>query len=114
MPEATSVSQIISQYRRFGWRMQAALVDNRDLENLLSEIGPLDENVEVRIFEIPCLWFSRRTQPDSDTWEIRRLRGNPYALVEVISDAATQEMRRAILQRAERRMLDAADSLGKR
>ena len=35
--------------------------------------------------DLDALWFSRRSKPDSEAWELRRLSALPYALVAVVS-----------------------------
>lgn len=104
-------NEIIARYNQFGWSLRTVLVSREDRETLMPAIRNLDEGVEVREFDIPCLWFSRRSRPDCETWEIRRIVGSPYAITEVVFDAETPEVLQALIHKSEERMRDTAGSL---
>lgn len=106
--------EVIAKYHQYGWRLRTVLVSTEERKIILPALRELDEAVEVREFSIPCLWFSRRSRPDSETWEIRRLVGSPYAITEVVFDADKPESLEALIHKAEERMRNTAGSLGLR
>ena len=84
MIEPFVVDQIIAQYEKHGWKLRRALLSPEGKTALTR----FEEGFKVHDSEIDALWFSRQSQPDSETWELRRLTGSPFALVAVISSEA--------------------------
>lgn len=89
MIDANAVGEIIKQYEKHGWTLRRALLSPEG-KNAVSElIGPVETNDS----DVDALWFSRRSQPESEAWELRRLTGLPFALVAVVpTDASSDEL----------------------
>ena len=103
MIDAGIASQVIEQYKRHGWVLRRILFSaplSTDAANLVGDL-PARKSV------IDAFWFSRRSQPNSEAWELRRLSGSPFALVEVIDDGTAQDELDSILDAVERRMSSA-------
>jgi hypothetical protein len=47
------------------------------------------DGIEVTISDLEALWFSRKSKPETETWELRRLTGSPFALIAVVSSDAS-------------------------
>ncbi|HMJ09365.1 MAG TPA: hypothetical protein VK468_10195 [Pyrinomonadaceae bacterium] len=99
MIDRDSVEQVISQYKKHGWVLRRVLFSSAvsdDVSRSFGEIVPQPAAIDA-------LWFSRRSLPDREAWELRRLSGSPFALVEVIDDetdaAAAEAIRRSVEQR---------------
>ncbi|HKP69167.1 MAG TPA: hypothetical protein VJV05_07780 [Pyrinomonadaceae bacterium] len=82
MIEPSAVDEIITQYEKHGWTLRRALLSPDGKETLKQ----LDASVDVLDSDIDALWFSRRSQPDREAWELRRLTSLPFALIAVITD----------------------------
>lgn len=67
------------------------------------------DDVDVAASEMDGLWFSRKRHDGSETWELRRLFGTPFAMLAVIDDDMTTEEAARTLSEIESRM--AATSL---
>ncbi len=95
MIEPVTVGEIIAQYGKHGWILRRALLSG-DSKNVLTEsLGDID----IEISELEALWFSRRSNPESEAWELRRLTGSPFALVAVVlSDAGEEELETTLSQ----------------
>lgn len=91
------VKEIIGQYERHGWELRLVLAPGDP------PVG-LRHGTDVKRAEIEALWFSRPSRSGGETWELRRLSGSPYALLEVIPEGATDEIRRVTLAAIEERM----------
>lgn len=102
MTDPDSIAATIGQYERHGWVLRKASLSQDRLSQLRSSHPSADLSEGSHEF----LWFSRRSLPDREAWEIRRLSGSPFALVAVIEDSASDEERNAILRETERRMFD--------
>ena len=87
MIEPVIVGEIISQYEKHGWILRRALLSGPS-KNLLAD---MTSDIVVEDSEFDALWFSRRSNPESEAWELRRLTGSSFALVAVISADATGE-----------------------
>ena len=87
MIEPVTVGEIISQYEKHGWILRRALLSEEN-KNVLAEKA---SSIDVEVSDLDALWFSRRSNPESEAWELRRLTGSPFALVAVISSDATSD-----------------------
>jgi hypothetical protein len=98
MTDPATVGEIIKKYEKHGWRLRRALLSDESrpvLSNLLGEIDTVSSDLEA-------LWFARRSKPESESWELRRLTGSPFALVAVIpSDASEEEVESTLAQVAD-------------
>lgn len=95
MIERSAVDEIIAQYEKHGWTLRRALLSTEGA----NAFGDFGESVAIEESDINALWFSRRSQPDREAWELRRLSGLPFALVAVIeNDATNDEMEQTLAQ----------------
>jgi hypothetical protein len=91
---------VVDQYIGHGWSPRKALGPS-DFQGSVLALIP---HIEIGHAETECIWFSRRSYDDSESWELRRLSGSPFALVVVIPDLADDETRDSLLKDAELRM----------
>jgi len=101
MLTASAISALISEYTTHGWVLRRALLSNPPND---SETSAIFSDVEIIASDIDALWFSRRSRPDRETWELRRLRGTPYAVDSFLEDTMDTETREEILADAQDRM----------
>lgn len=99
MIEAAEIEKIIDQYVRHGWTPRRALFGPDFAANAW-----VSDNLEITNGEPGCIWFSRKTRPGVETWELRRLSGAPFALLAFIPETALEVERAAILAETEERM----------
>jgi hypothetical protein len=104
MIDARSAHQVIEQYEKHGWVLRRALFS----AELSAAAVELLAGIPTQQSAIDALWFSRRSQPTCEAWELRRLSGSPFALVEVIEDGTDPDTFEAILSGIERRLSTAA------
>jgi hypothetical protein len=101
-----TIQAVIDQYAKHGWQLRRALVSAEGADRLSAEPG----FAEVRIVAVDsgneALWFSRRSLPDREAWELRRLSGSPFALVAILEDSFDDGEREGVLEATERRMFD--------
>ena len=108
MIDRTAIEAILEQYARHGWELRRILL-TIEAQN---DIGDLFAGKDVRGADLDALWFARRSRLGSESWELRRLGGSPFALVAVIEDDTGEEEREARLAATEEQMLDAAGRIG--
>jgi predicted Rdx family selenoprotein len=95
MIDPTTVDEIIAQYAKHGWVLRRALLSDDAMRSLAKTLG----DVEIQPSDFDAVWFSRRSKPESEAWELRRLSGLPFALVAVVSsDATTEEVEATLSQ----------------
>ena len=95
MIEPAAVDEIIAQYEKHGWKLRRALLSPEGRRAVLS----FDESVAVEESDLDALWFSRRSQPDREAWELRRLTGLPFALIAVVAiEAESDEIDETLAQ----------------
>jgi len=101
MIDAATVDAIVEQYSRHGWTVRRVLVTGGTSE----ELSGMFVNFEIRPSEIDAIWFSR-INGSSETWELRRLTGSPFALVQSIDDGLITKERDELLHDVESRMAE--------
>ena len=98
MIDPATVGEILAQYKKHGWVLRRALLSDEGKVQLAKALG----SVEITISDFDALWFSRKSKPESEAWELRRLTNLPYALVAVVrADAGTEELESTLAQVAD-------------
>jgi hypothetical protein len=98
-----SIAAIIEQYKRHDWELRRVLMSGESDLELPEEYS----GVEAENSDQDALWFSRKSRPDAESWELRRLTNTPFALVAFIPNTADSEEREEILAQTEARMREA-------
>jgi hypothetical protein len=81
---------MISLYQKHGWNLRRVLLS----EKLKSKISlAIFVEAEIEDSEINAAWFSRASGNDGESWELRLLSQNPYALVETFDAEDEEEVR---------------------
>lgn len=97
MTDRAEIVGTIAQYSKHGWSLRRVLLST-----------PIDDSIDGVAVEnslFDGLWFTRVSSPGTETWELRRLGGSPYALVTVISDDDDDIVRNEALGELEKKML---------
>ncbi len=100
MTDSLEIKAVVDQYIGHGWNPRKALGP----EDFQASVIALNPSIEKGHSETECIWFSRRSYDDSESWELRRFSGKPFALVVVIPDVANDETRNGLLNEVEQRM----------
>ncbi len=103
MTTAAHIGDIVSLYAKHGWKLRRVLL-SKPADSAVESLGLQD--AEIRESTIDALWFSRRSRPETESWELRRLVGTPFALVEVFDDGTPDDEIEERLREVERRMAD--------
>ena len=95
MIDAAAVGEIITLYEVHGWKLRRALLSGDERKSLEATLNSID----IVESDLSALWFSRRSKPESEAWELRRLAGSPFALVAVVPvDAEADEVEATLAQ----------------
>ena len=95
MTDPATVGEIVKQYEKHGWTLRRALLSDESRVVLSDSLAGID----VESSDLEALWFSRRSKPESESWELRRLTGSPFALVAVVpTDASEDELESTLAQ----------------
>ena len=95
MIDAAAIGEVIAQYEKHGWKLRRALLSNATSGDSIR----FDKDVDVIAADIDALWFSRRSQPDTEAWELRRLTVLPFALIAVVdANSSSSELEDALAQ----------------
>lgn len=103
---AETVRALIDQYAKHGWQLRKAVLasdTNRAIIRLFRSEYPA---IDIKNDEQSALWFSRRSLPDREAWELRRLSETPFALVTVIEDSLDPEAKTAQLDATFQQMFE--------
>ena len=98
MTDPVTVGEIVKQYEKHGWTLRRALLSDDSRVVLSDTLAGID----VALSDLEALWFSRRSKPENESWELRRLTGSPFALVAVVpSNASEDELESTLAQIAD-------------
>jgi hypothetical protein len=106
MIDAAELTRIIEQYAQYGWKLRRAALSPESIARFGIILTSEDPEVQIENAPHESLWFSRRSLPDREAWELRRLSGSQFALVAVLEDSSSQEEREEIVKETEDRMFD--------
>jgi hypothetical protein len=93
---------LVAQYKEHGWDLRRILLTADSALNALGTEAYPDVLFETT--DISAAWFSRRSQPDKVTWELRTLDPAPFALNAFLDDDLESAAKESILRETERRM----------
>ena len=103
MTSVGQIQDIISLYEKHGWTLRRVFLSAQLRENL----GAL----EIRFGEtaaetaaIDAAWFSRPARDGGETWELRRLIGSRFALVEIFVEVVFETVRDEARHEIEKQM----------
>lgn len=106
MSDLTAISEIIDQYSRHGWALRRALISSASIAAYGSQLASMHSDLEISESVNEALWFSRRSHPDREAWELRRLSGSPFAMVTNVENSLGDDEREELLTETFRRMFD--------
>lgn len=104
MIAAETISEILQIYKKHGWTLRRVLLSDPLKDALDVPTFLLFGAAELSNSDIDAAWFSRASNATRETWEIRRLSETPFALLEVIDNAATESERNIVLSETEDRL----------
>ncbi len=95
------ITAIFSLYEKHGWKLRRVLLSQHLKKQLSAETFG---DVETIDSEINAAWFSRASENNSESWELRLLNQNPYALVETFDAEDEEEVREEVRKEIEDRI----------
>lgn len=98
------ISEITSLYAKHGWKLRRVLLSPKLFKSLAHGAGDVFADARVIESDIDAAWFSRSSRPGNETWEIRRLSAEPFALCEVFSDEDDEETREEAIYEMESKL----------
>ena len=104
MIKLADINSVVELYEKHGWTLRRVLL-TEPLHDEISE--DVFAKAVIEDSEIDALWFSRTSKPESETWELRRLTGSPFALIAVFDKGETDAEREETLREIEERMENA-------
>lgn len=104
MIDPAAITDIFSLYKKHGWTVRRILITPELEKALAATQNNLLQAVEKRSSDINAAWFSRASDADRETWELRLLGSTPFALLDVIDKSASETEREEALTRIEERM----------
>ena len=108
MIEIQQIQEILSQYKKHGWNLRRVLLSDEARENLTDFMKNLFGDAEIVSSDINAVWFSRASGKNGEAWELRRLSGTPFALLEIFDDDDDEEIREEARQEMQTRMQESA------
>lgn len=101
------IDPIVEQYERHGWTLRRILLNKSEITATADDLKSLYPDASLVESDVDALWFSRPNR-DTETWELRRLSGTPFALLEVFNSNVSEDDREESLRNIERRMAESS------
>ncbi len=104
------------QYERHGWNLRRVLLSAQTVEILADSLKTLFGETEIILSEFDAVWVSRASPNNygSEAWELRRLSGIPFALVEIFEDEDDEAVREEARKEMETRLVEQASKFPNR
>ena len=104
MNQIDQLFEIVTTYRRFGWRLRRVLLTPDTASASAEREQALFVQATVADSTIDALWFSRPSHDKREAWELRLVSEIAYALFETFESDETEEQREELRQEMEARM----------
>lgn len=98
------ISEIISLYKKHGWNLRRVLLSSNLARGLGDGAYGIFGDAKIVESDIDAAWFSRSARPGNETWELRRLSNEPFALCEVFSEEDEEETREEVMYEMESKL----------
>lgn len=86
MIDKDQINEIVGLYAKHGWNLRRVLLSEALRKRIESATPELFGDAEVRDSDIDGAWFARSSRPGDETWELRRLSPDAFAVCEVFSE----------------------------
>ena len=103
------IEALVEQYEKHGWALKRVLLKSPEFRDPANELALKCPGLTISDSDIDALWFSR-SRGTTETWELRRLSGAPFALLDVFDASVSDDERESSLRNVEKRM---AESIAK-
>lgn len=100
------IEEILSLYQKYGWKLRRVLLTENLKNELVNELGELFGAAEICSSNCNGAWFSRAAGDERETWELRYLGSQPFALLEVFEAEDEEEVREETRREIEDQMLE--------
>lgn len=104
MIDSEAVSEILSLYKKHGWTLRRVLLSENLQQKLAPKLDELFGEAPIIRSSLDALWFSRISNPNRETWELRHLSPTPFALLCFLEPNMTEPEREQLLRDTETRM----------
>lgn len=111
MIDAAQIRDILALYQKYGWTLERVLLTRNLRERIFDDLKNDFGAAEIISSEIDAAWFSRPAKNGGETWELRHLAVNPYALLEVFDAEDIDDVREESLMEIEEKL---KETLGKK
>lgn len=106
MIDEKQIAEILSLYKKHGWRLSRVLLTAELEKNLSDKIRNQFGAAAIVSAEIDAAWFSRPSKHDRQAWELRHLNAAPFALFEVFEPETDDDFKQKKLREMESQMIE--------
>jgi len=99
---------ILLLYKRHGWNLRRVLLSEQSGKLVSDSLKNLFGEAEIISSGVDAAWFSRASGAGNEAWELRRLSGAPFALVEIFESDDEEDVREEARKEMETRLNESA------
>lgn len=103
--------EILLLYKKHGWNLRRVLLSEESGKFVSDSLKKIFGDADVILFTTDAAWFSRASGAGGEAWELRRLSGAPFALVEVFENDDDEEVREEERKEMETRLSQSASKI---
>lgn len=103
--------EILLLYKRHGWNLRRVLLSEPSREIPSDSLKNLFGDAEIISSGVDAAWFSRASGAGNEAWELRRLTGAPFAVVEIFEGDDDEEVREETRKEMETRLTESASKI---
>lgn len=106
MVQKNQIGEILNLYAKHGWKLRRVLLSAESRKTLGEAASELFSGADLRDSDLDAAWFARSSKPGDETWELRSMGPEPFALCEVFSEEDEEETREEAMFEMEERLRD--------
>jgi len=106
MINTEQITEILELYQKFDWVLRRVLLTASLEKHLSAELKTLFGDADIVSSNVDAAWFSRPGKHNRESWELRILSENPFALLETFGEADDDEHREKVLGEIQTRMAE--------
>lgn len=104
MNQGDLFKEIISTYRKHGWRLQRVLARAEISAEVGAQMAASGESPSIEEAPVDAMWFARPSHDGREAWELRLVAEAPYALFETFEADEAEEDREEVRREMEARL----------
>ena len=102
--------EIVATYESHGWELRRVLLSPEARAEIAAHAKDIFADATIHDSNVNALWFARASHAQRESWELRLISAQSYALFEAFEANEAEEDREDVRREMENRMRDYANA----